>query len=51
MYTDFSNDNVRNSSNEEITAVLEKKKIAFNKPDWFLHKHIRRLIQINPTYP
>lgn len=27
MYTDFSNDNVRNSSNEEITAVLEKKKL------------------------
>lgn len=51
MYTDFSNDNVRNSSNEEITVVLEKKKIAFNKPDCFLHKHIRRLIQINPTYP
>lgn len=27
MYTDFSNDNVRNSSNEEITVVLEKKKL------------------------
>ena len=29
VYTDYSNDNVCKSSNEEITAVLEKN--AFNK--------------------
>lgn len=32
VYADFSNDNVRNSSNEAITAVL-KKNIAFNETD------------------
>lgn len=30
--TGFSNDNIRNSSNEAITAVIEKK-ITFNKTD------------------
>lgn len=39
-YTDVSNDNVRNSSNEAITMVL-KEEFAFNKMDSFSHNLLK----------